>query len=109
MICSKVSFRLGMNTKRSGVNDMSRHKVLAELYDELRNIRILDRIHDYAAEPDPISERAHEIRQRRRKQILDEIARLRATRAERLMRAMVGTAVGFVSVAGYAMLLYLLK
>lgn len=91
------------------VNDMSRYKVLAELYDELRNIRVLDRIYDYAVEPDPVSERAHEIRQRRRKQILDEIARLRATRAERLMRAMVGTAVGFVSVAGYAMLLYLLK
>ena len=88
---------------------MSRYKALAELYDELRNIRVLDRIYDYAAEPDPINERAHEIRQRRRKQILDEMARLRATRTQRVMRAMVGTAVGVVSVAGYAMLLYLLK
>ena len=88
---------------------MSRYKVLSELYDELRNIRVLDRIYDYAAEPDPISERSHEIRQRRRKQILDEVARLRASRTQRVMRAMVGTAVGVVSVAGYAMLLYLLK
>jgi hypothetical protein len=88
---------------------MSRHKVLAELYDELRNIRLLDRIYDYATDPDPISERAHEIRQRRRKQILDEVARLKATRTEHVIRAMVGSAVGVVSVAGYAMLLYLLK
>ena len=88
---------------------MSRYKALAELYDELRNIRVLDRIYEYATEPDPISERAYEFRQRRRKQIMDEIARLKATRTERVMRAMVGSAVGFVSVAGYAMLLYLLK
>lgn len=91
------------------LNDMSRYRVLADLYDELRNIRVLDRIYDYAIEPDPISERAHEIRQRRRKQILDELARLKATRTERVMRAMVGSAVGVLSVAGYAMLLYLLK
>jgi len=91
------------------VNDMPRYKMLAELYDELRNIRVLDRIYDYATEADPISERAYEIRQRRRKQILDEIARLKATRTQRVMRAAVGSAVGVISVAGYAMLLYLLK
>ena len=91
------------------VNDMSRYKALAELYDELRNIRVLDRIYDYATEADPISERAYEIRQRRRRQILDEIARLKATRTQRLVRAVVGGVVGFGSVAGYAMLLYLLK
>ena len=88
---------------------MSRYKALAELYDELRNIRVLDRIHDYATEADPVSERAYEIRQCRRKQILNEIARLRTSRSERVMRAVVGSAVGFVCVAGYAMLLYLLK
>lgn len=88
---------------------MSRHKALAELCDELRTIRVFDRIHDYATEADPIHERAYEIRQRRRQQILDEIARLRASKSERVMRAMVGSAVGFLCVAGYAMLLYLLK
>jgi hypothetical protein len=88
---------------------MSRYKELAELYDELRNIRLLDRIHDYATAPDPISERAHEIRQRRRKQILNEIAKLKVSKSERVMRAVVGSAVGFVSVAGYAILLYFLK
>ena len=91
------------------VRDMSRYKALAELYEELRNIRVLDRIHDYATDTDPIKERAYEIRQRRRQQILDEVARLKASKSERVMRAMVGSAVGFVCVAGYAMLLYLLK
>jgi hypothetical protein len=88
---------------------MSRHKELAELCDELRNIRVLDRIHDYATGPDPISDRAHEIRQRRRKQILHDIAKLKMSKSKRIMRAMVGSAVGLVSVAGYAMLLYFLK
>lgn len=88
---------------------MSRYKALTELYEELRNIRILDRIHNYATDVNPISERAYEIRQRRRQQILDEIARLKASKSERVLRAILGSAVGFVCVAGYAMLLYLLK
>jgi hypothetical protein len=90
-------------------NDMSRYKVLAELFDELRNIQVLDRIHDYAIETDPINERAYEIRQGRRKQILDEIARLRTSKSERVMRAVVGSAALLVCVVGYAMLLHLLK
>jgi len=105
----KVFIALCLSTYVLRVNDMPRYKVLAELYDELRNIRVLDRIYDYATEADPISERAHEIRQRRRRQILDEIARLKATRTQQVIRAVVGSAVGVVSVAGYAMLLYLLK
>lgn len=88
---------------------MSRYKALTELYEELRNIRVLDRIHNYATDVNPISERAYEIRQRRRQQILDEIARLKASKSERVLRAIIGSAVGFVCVAGYAMLLYLLK
>lgn len=88
---------------------MSRYKALTELYEELRNIRVLDRIHNYATDVNPISERAYEIRQRRRQQILDEIARLKASKSERVLRAILGSAVGFVCVAGYAMLLYLLK
>lgn len=88
---------------------MSRYKALTELYEELRNIRVLDRIHNYATDVNPISERAYEIRQRRRQQILDEIARLKASKSERVLRAVLGSAVGFVCVAGYAMLLYLLK
>jgi hypothetical protein len=83
--------------------------MLVELYEELQNIRVLDRIHDYATAADPISERGYEIRQHRRKQILDEIASLKASRSERAMRAMVGSTVAVASVVGYAMLLYLLK
>lgn len=90
-------------------NDMSRYKVLAELFDELRNIQVLDRIHDYATVIDPINERAYEIRQRRRQQILDEIARLRTSKSARVMRAVVGSAALLVCVAGYAMVLHFLK
>jgi len=87
---------------------MSRQKALAELYDELRNIRALDRIHDFATETDHLHERAYVIRQRRRKQILGEIARLKASRSEPVKPAMIGSAVAFVCVVGYA-LLYFLK
>lgn len=90
-------------------NDMSRYKMLAELFDELRNIRALDRIHDFATETDPINERAYEIRQHRRKQILDEIARLRISKSKRVMRAVAGSAALLACVAGYAMLLHFLK
>jgi len=49
---------------------MSRQKALAELYEELRNIQVMDRIHDYATEAGHAHERAYVIRQHRRKQIL---------------------------------------
>jgi hypothetical protein len=83
-------------------------KTLSLLQEELRNIQIFDRVHDYETEPGAISERAYAVRQLRRKQILDEIARLRASRPEPLKAAKVGRAVFFVCATGYAMLYYLL-
>jgi len=88
---------------------MSRQKALAELYDELRNIQLLDRIHDFATEADHAHERAYTIRQRRRKHILDEIARLESSQCEPVRPVMVGSALALVWVLGYAMLLYFLR
>jgi len=83
-------------------------KTLTLLQEELRNIQIFDRVHDYETEPDATSERAYAVRQLRRKQILDEIARLRASEPEPRKAARIGRAVFFVCATGYAMLYYLL-
>ncbi|HTT23573.1 MAG TPA: hypothetical protein VMG82_31890 [Candidatus Sulfotelmatobacter sp.] len=88
---------------------MSRQKALAELYEELRNIQVMDRIHDYATEAGHAHERAYVIRQHRRKQILDEITRLKASRSEPVKPVTVGSALAFVWVLGYAMLIYFLR
>lgn len=83
-------------------------KTLSLLQEELRTIQIFDRVHDYATEPDVTSERAYAVRQLRRKQILDEIARLRASQPEPRKAARFGRTVFFVCATGYAMLYYLL-
>jgi len=83
-------------------------KSLSLLHEELRTIQIFDRVHDYAMEPDTISERAFAVRQLRRKQILDEIARLRASQPEPRKTVRIGRAVFFLCATGYAMLYYLL-
>ena len=83
-------------------------KNLTLLQEELRTIQIFDRVHDYATEPDAISERAYAVRQLRRKQILDEISRLRASEPEPRKAVRFGRTVFFVCATGYAMLYYLL-
>ena len=86
-----------------------RRSVLARLHEELRNIEVFDRIHEYAPDADPVQERAYSGRQIRRKQILDDIARLRGSESEPAKRAWISSAVVFVCAVGYAMLRYLLK
>ena len=79
-------------------------KTLAPLYEELRNIQVFDRVHDYATEPDSVIERAHAVRQARRRQIIDEIARLRAPKSHtRSHPARVTGALALISAVGYAM------
>jgi hypothetical protein len=86
-----------------------RRSALARLQEELRNIEVFDRIHEYAPHADPVQERAYSGRQIRRKQILDDIARLRGSESEPAKHAWISSAVVFVCAVGYAMLRYLLK
>ena len=86
-----------------------RRAALVNLYEELRNIQLLDRVHDYTNEPDPASERAHVVRQMRRKQIVDEIARLRNSRSGAPKPTPVGSVMAIVCAIGYAMLYFLLR
>lgn len=83
-------------------------KNLAALYEEMRNIQVFDRIHDYASDANPAEDRAYAVRQARRKQIIDEIARLRASKPEHHKPAQVTGVVAFLCAVGYAMLHYLL-
>ena len=86
-----------------------RRTTLARLHEELRNIQVFDRIHEYATDADPASERAYEVRQLTRKQIPDEIKRLKAARSEWRHNARVTSAVVFFCAFGYAMLYLLVK
>ena len=89
---------------------MSERRIaLARLCEELKNIQLLDRVHDFTTEVDVASERAHVIRQMRRKQVMDEIARMRAAGPEPSGLAMVTSLLVIVSAVGYAMFHYLLK
>ena len=86
-----------------------RRAALTHLYEELKNIQVLDRVHDYRADADTVSERAYVIRQMRRKQVVDEIARLRAASPEPKGLATVTSILAVVGAFGYAVLHYLLK
>jgi hypothetical protein len=82
-------------------------KTLAALLDELRTIRVFDRVHDYSANADPVDDQAHKARQVRRAQVLAEIEKLRASRPAR--RIPISSVLALLSAAGYAMLHYLLR
>jgi predicted RNA-binding protein associated with RNAse of E/G family len=80
---------------------------LARLHEELRNIEVFDRLHDYAPGVHPASERAYANRQVRRKQIQDEITRLRASEAKAGEPAWVVSALVLLCAIGYAMFRFL--
>lgn len=88
---------------------LQRRTALANLYEELRNIQVFDRVHDFTAEPDAASELAHVVRQMRRKQILNEIARLKAAKPGPARRKPVGSVLAIVCALGSGMLYYLLR
>ena len=86
---------------------MSQRRTLALLHEELRNIEILDRIHEYEKEEDSSQRAAYVIRQLRRKQIQIEFRRLSKsglTKFDWVARAIV-----FVCAFSYAMLYLLFK
>lgn len=86
-----------------------RQTALVRLHEELRNIDVFDRIHDYAPSSNPASDLAYVARQLRRKQIQDEVAKLKASESQPGRPAWVGSAAVFVWAVGYAMLYFLFK
>jgi hypothetical protein len=86
---------------------MSQRRTLALLHEELRNIEILDRIHDYAKEEDSNQRAAYVIRQLRRKQIQVDMRRL--SKSELTKFDWVARAIVFVCAFSYVMLYFLFK
>lgn len=86
-----------------------RQTALASLYEELRNIQVFDRVHENSADAGAVSERAYAVRQMRRKQIVDEISRLRAAEPEPAKRKRIGSFLAIVCALGYGMLYFLLR
>lgn len=87
----------------------SRQRTVADLYEELRTIGVFDRIHDYAPPADPASDRLCANRQIRRKQIMEEIARLKAYKFELWRPAGLSGAIAIICAFGYAVVYYSLK
>lgn len=54
----------------------TRHQRSMRLYEELQMIAVFDRLDDYSPEPNGCDQDAHRSRQRRRSEILAQIARL---------------------------------
>jgi hypothetical protein len=86
-----------------------RQKALAHLCDELGTIALFDRVHDYTTNPDPADNRAYELRQIRRSQIMAEISTLSPSKLENQNHARIGSALLLLIAVGYAALHYLLK
>jgi hypothetical protein len=83
---------------------------LARLNEELRTIEVFDRIHEITPHADPANERLYEVRQVRRKQIEEEIARLRTYNKPELWKpARLSWAFALIYGVGYAMVYYSLR
>ena len=82
---------------------------LANLCEELRNIEVFDRIYDYATHSDPANERLHQTRQIRRKEVMEEIAKLEAYKPKHWNPARLSGAIAIICAIGYAMVYYSLK
>lgn len=84
-------------------------KTLDDLREELRIIQVFDRVHELAPLADSANERAHAVRQARRKQIIAEIADLKVPKSERNQPIRITGAVALACAIGYAMLAYVLR
>jgi hypothetical protein len=83
---------------------------LARLSEELRTIEVFDRIREFAPHADPANERLYEVRHIRRRQIEEEIARLRTCNKPELWKpARLSWAFAIIYAFGYAMVYYTLK
>jgi hypothetical protein len=79
---------------------------LAKLSGELRTIEVFDRLHDYATDANPANDHLYATRQVRRKQIMEEIAKLKAPKPEQWKPARLSGAIALICAVGYAMLHY---
>jgi hypothetical protein len=86
-----------------------RRTALGDLYEELRTIEVFDRIWEYAPLTDPADGHLYARRQVRRKQIMDEIASLKAYKFELWRPARLSGAIAIMCAAGYFMIYYSLK
>ena len=84
-------------------------KALANLYEELRTLEVFDRIHEYASDADPANDPLYAIRQVRRREIAEKIARLRAHEPAFSKPAGLSGAIAFVCAVGCAVLYYSLR
>jgi hypothetical protein len=82
---------------------------LAKLCEELRTIEVFDRIHEYASGADPANDHLCGIRQVRRREIAEKIARLRAHKPASWKPAGVSGAIAFACAVGCAVLYYSLR
>ena len=64
---------------------------MAGLHEELRNIALFDRLHQYRTDHEPADCRAYALRQIRRSQITAEIKKLSGSRAEHPNYAVMST------------------
>lgn len=88
---------------------LRRRRTLALLQEELRTLALFDRVHEYAANPNPADNRAYALRQIRRSQIMAEITKLSPSKPKYRNRAGIGSAALILCAVGYATLHYLLK
>jgi hypothetical protein len=82
---------------------------LSKLYEELRNIEIFDRIHDYATTPDPTNDHLYATRQIRRKEIAEEIERLSARKPAPWKPTGLTGAIAAICTLGYVMVYFSLR
>ena len=87
---------------------LRRQKTLALLHEELRNLTLFDRVHEYAIDPNPDDNRAHASRQIRRSEIMAEISKLSPSKPE-YRNTRIGSALLLLCAVGYATLHYLLR
>jgi hypothetical protein len=81
---------------------------LARLHEELKTIEIFDRVHEHLY-PDPPNDHRYEARQARRKEIMEEIAKLEAYKPAHWNPALLRGAIAIICAIGYAMVYYSLK
>lgn len=86
-----------------------RQKTLARLHEEMSTIEMLERDYHYTPDPDPARSRAHESRQIRRSQIVDEISKRSDCKLVCWNRAWMGGSVLLLCAGGSAALWYLLS
>lgn len=86
-----------------------RHISLEDLYEELRTIEVFDRVHEYAPVTDPANNSQYATRQFRRKEILQEIARLKTHKFGLWKPAGLSGAIAVMCAVGYALVYYSLR